>query len=50
LPHGDPVCGGWVRASYVAERDVIAARCTQGELSGPPKMRAGVGAVFTRWK
>jgi hypothetical protein len=36
----DPLTGKWVRARYLAERHVIAARYAQWEIIGPPEIRA----------
>jgi len=35
----DPLTGKWVRARYVAERDVIAERYAEYEIIGPPEIR-----------
>ena len=35
----DPVTGKWMRARYVAERHVIAARYDRWEITGPPEVR-----------
>jgi len=35
----DPVTRKWVRARYVAEREVIAARYAEWEIIGPPEIR-----------
>jgi hypothetical protein len=42
--------GCWVRARHVAERDAIAARYAEWELSGPPEIRAGADATFSPWR
>ena len=35
----DPRTGKWIRARYVAERDVIAKRFAEFEITGPPEIR-----------
>jgi len=35
----DELTGKWVRARYVAERDVIAQRYREWEIVGPPEIR-----------
>jgi hypothetical protein len=35
----DRLTGKWVRARYVAERNEIAARYTEWEITGPPEVR-----------
>jgi hypothetical protein len=34
-----PVTGKWMRARYVAEREVIAERYKEWEITGPPEIR-----------
>ena len=46
----DPVSGKWVRARYVAERDVIAARYAAWEITGAPELRSCVGGAFNPWR
>ena len=47
----DPVSGKWVRARYVAERDVIAERYREWQIIGEPEMRQSTGAtMFTPWR
>jgi hypothetical protein len=48
LSQGRPVSGNWVRARYVAERDVIAARYAEWELCGLPEMRQICGGSIAR--
>ncbi len=46
----DPVSGKWVRARYIAERDVIAVRYSEWEITGTPELRRSVGAAFNPWR
>src|SRR6185436_3767172 len=48
----DELTGKWVRARYVAERLVIAARFTEWEIIGPPEIRNPEpdAGYFTPWK
>jgi hypothetical protein len=46
----DPLSGKWVRARYVAERNVIAERYGEWEITGPPELRRSVGAPFSPWR
>jgi hypothetical protein len=46
----DPVSGKWVRARYVAERNVIVERYCEWEITGPPELRRSVGASFSPWR
>jgi hypothetical protein len=46
----DPVSHRWVKARYVAERHVIAARYSEWEIAGPPEVRTDTGAAFNPWK
>jgi hypothetical protein len=46
----DPVSRRWVRARYVAERHVIAARYDEWEIIGPPEIRRPLRASFTPWR
>ncbi len=46
----DPVSGKWVRARYVAEREVIAARYAAWEITGVPELRQSVDAAFSPWR
>ena len=46
----DPVTRKWVRARYVAEREVIAARYTEWEIVGKPELRRPVDGAFTPWR
>ena len=46
----DPVTHQWVRARYVAEREVIASRYAEWEITGPPEVRRPVGGSFSPWR
>ncbi len=46
----DPVSGKWVRARYVAERDVIAARYAVWEIIGEPEYRRPSTESSNRWR
>lgn len=48
----DPLTGKWVKARYVAERHVIAARHAEWEIIGPPEIRDvdPDARYFTPWK
>ncbi len=46
----DALSGRWVRARYVAERDVIAARHAAREITGTPELRSCVGGALNPWK
>jgi len=38
----DPLRRKWLRARYLAERQTIAARYDEREITGPPEIRNGV--------
>ena len=42
----DPRTGNWVRARYKAEREVIAERYAEWEITGPAEIRSGPGIVM----
>jgi hypothetical protein len=47
----DPVRRKWVRARYVAEASVIAARYERWEIIGPAEVRrAGTAEAFSPWR
>lgn len=48
----DPGSGKWVRARYVAERQEIAARYAEWEITGPPEIRNvdSDWQPFTPWR
>ena len=41
----DPVSHRWIKALCVAERNVIAARYVEWEITGPPEIRRPLGVV-----
>ena len=45
----DAPTGKWIRARYVAELHVIAARYAQWEIIGPPEIRTGNATMFSPW-
>jgi hypothetical protein len=46
----DPVTRKWVKARYVAERHVIAARYAEWEIAGPLELRWPMGVAFNPWR
>jgi hypothetical protein len=44
--HRDPRTGKWVRARYKAERDVIAERYAEWEITGPAEVRSRAGVAM----
>jgi hypothetical protein len=44
----DELTGKWVRARYVAERNVIAERYREWEITGPPEIRSELGSGYFR--
>lgn len=49
--YSDPLTSKWIRARYLAERDIIAERYTEWEIIGPPEIRSrGYATMFSPWK
>jgi len=46
----DPVSHKWVKARFVAERQVIATRYREWQIVGAPEYRKPGGDAFTPWR